>query len=117
MKPYLTTVNINNDTGLVQTQTYILTLTKLNCVKCVQGYRIDKATLDGVEVKDNKGELFLDKTTNKIAYSQSRLNFYQTAKLTFTGDLEPCGKNKWKGPAIYTEGLQGETAMLTFGFC
>lgn len=117
MKAYLILTGINNDTELVTSYRYDLTLQKLNCTKCIQGYKITKATRDGIEIKDNIGEILLNLKTKRISYAQSRPNIYGTATLTFTGDLSQIGKNKWSGNATYTQGLQGETAFLEFGFC
>ena len=103
---------LDNDVNKLKTNGGELQLELIDKKYCVKVYKIIKHYYPDFI----KGELYHDLKTNQITFSRTTKDFYDKNKIVVrTSILNKCGKC-WRGPNIYTEGLQGETSILEFRF-
>lgn len=111
VKAKLTYTAYNNSDQILKTIPYDLDLEYISKTNCVKYYKIIKYSNPNFI----KGEMYLDLRTNTITMAIWLKKIYELPNFSFTNIMKKCGK-KWIGSSIYTNQLQGETAVCEFNF-
>ena len=110
-KAFVQNYYINDDTHKPDRTCWKLELECLGKLGCINMYKVvswDNPTFVN-------GELFHDLKQNTMTLSFNGRNFYNDKPFSYTSVLNKCN-NKWRGSAIYTEGLPGESGITEFWF-